>query len=335
MKIINNLHEKVELNWEQFVFKHSNGTFFQSPFYYKILNGVRKQSIIVFAALDNNELCGIMLCSIQKEHLGILGVFSSRSIIIGGPIVLNNNPIIIEALLNSYNSKIEKKVIYSQFRNLRLFSDEEKAIFEKYGYNYEAHLDILHNLKIPIEEQWRGIHKGRRKNIRRAENAGLIFREIQSDSEFEKAYELVKKTYKRVKLPMPDKSLFVESYKHLKISRLFKIFIAEYESKIIATRMALCYNGLIYDWFAGADNGHLDKYPNDFLPWKVIEWGSLNGYKTFDFGGAGKPGVPYGVRDHKLKFGGELVEHGRFEKVHNKLLFQIGKIGMQLYKRIK
>ena len=34
------------------------------------------------------------------------------------------------------------------------------------------------------------------------------------------------------------------------------------------------------------------------------------------FGGAGKPDKPYGVRDYKLKFGGQLVNWGRFEKVH-------------------
>jgi hypothetical protein len=36
-----------------------------------------------------------------------------------------------------------------------------------------------------------------------------------------------------------------------------------------------------------------------------------------------------------LKFGGELVEFGRFEKVHNKLLMKIGESGFVLYKLIK
>ena len=66
-----------------------------------------------------------------------------------------------------------------------------------------------------------------------------------------------------------------------------------------------------------------------------MEWGSNNGYKIFDFGGAGKPNLAYGVRDHKLKFGGELVEFGRFEKVHNKFLMKVGELGLKLYKFIK
>lgn len=53
----------------------------------------------------------------------------------------------------------------------------------------------------------------------------------------------------------------------------------------------------------------------------AIEYGLKNHLKIFDFMGAGKPSEDYGVRDFKGKFGGELVEHGRFIKINNALLF--------------
>jgi len=101
---------------------------------------------------------------------------------------------------------------------------------------------------------------------------------------------------------------------------------------MIGFRAVLCYKDLIYDWYAGSSDNNLDKYPNDFLPWKIMEWGHNNGYRIFDFGGAGKPGVPHGVRDYKLKFGGKLVEFGRFENIHNRLLLKIGKLSLLLYR---
>ena len=116
---------------------------------------------------------------------------------------------------------------------------------------------------------------------------------------------------------------------------ILKTFVAVYNDKIIGCRLVLCFGDVVYDWYSGASNEHLDKYPNDFLPWKVMEWASQNGFKCFDFGGAGKPNVHYGVREHKLKFGGELVEFGRFEKIHNRSLMKVGKIGLKLYKCIK
>jgi hypothetical protein len=39
------------------------------------------------------------------------------------------------------------------------------------------------------------------------------------------------------------------------------------------------------------------------------------------------------VREFKAKFGGKLVENGRFLKVNNKLLYLFGKLGMFLLKR--
>lgn len=325
----------MRVDWKDFVHTHSHNNIFQTLEIREVyLLTKNYEPLIITVSDDNGDILGVLLAIIQKEHNGILGIFSSRSIIIGGPIILNNNPEVLHLLLNKYNEKIRRKVIFSQFRNLREFSLGEKEIFDKNGYKYEPHLDIIHSLTKPIEEQWKSLHSGRRKNIRRAERMGLIFREIQNDTEFEKAYQLVKETYKHIKLPMPDKSLFLVSYRELTGNGIFKVFVAVYDNEIIATRMVLCYNALIYDWYAGASELHLDKYPNDFLPWKVMEWGSKNRYKYFDFGGAGKPGIPYGVRDHKLKFGGELVEFGRYEKINNNLLMNISKLGFVLYKKI-
>ena len=66
--------------------------------------------------------------------------------------------------------------------------------------------------------------------------------------------------------------------------------------------------------------------------WKIsgFEESGFNddyGFNQFDFGGAGKPNQHYGVRDYTLKFGGKLVNFGRYEIVHKKHLFKIGKIG--------
>ena len=96
------------------------------------------------------------------------------------------------------------------------------------------------------------------------------------------------------------------------MSDYVKVFVVEIEGTIIGTRVELCFKDLVYDWYAGADDNYKNHYPNDVLPYSILIWGKENGFKSFDFGGAGKPDVPYGVRDHKLKFGGQMVEYGRF-----------------------
>ena len=49
--------------------------------------------------------------------------------------------------------------------------------------------------------------------------------------------------------------------------------------------------------------------------------------------GAGKPNVPYGVRDFKAEFGGQLVEHGRFLHICQPFLYRIGTLGVRLLKQ--
>jgi lipid II:glycine glycyltransferase (peptidoglycan interpeptide bridge formation enzyme) len=114
-----------------------------------------------------------------------------------------------------------------------------------------------------------------------------------------------------------------------------KSILATFEGKIIGFRFLLGYNGLLYDWYAGSLPEYKEKYPNDILPWEIMKWGISNGFKTFDFGGAGKPGINYGVRDYKMKFGGELVNFGRFEKVHKPFLLFIAKFAFTIWKQIK
>ena len=63
--------------------------------------------------------------------------------------------------------------------------------------------------------------------------------------------------------------------------------------------------------------------------WDIIRWGAKNGYGVLDFGGAGKPGEEYGVRDFKSKFNGKLVNFGRNTRVHAHLRMKISETAYQ------
>ena len=99
--------------------------------------------------------------------------------------------------------------------------------------------------------------------------------------------------------------------------------------------LVLVYNETIYDYYAGAYSSFYKKYPNHLIPWEVFKWGNKNDYLIFDFGGAGKPNIPYGVRDYKKKFGGDFVNYGRFTNIHKKNMYMIAKFGFLLWKKIK
>ena len=68
--------------------------------------------------------------------------------------------------------------------------------------------------------------------------------------------------------------------------------------------------------------------------WRVLEQGNLDGFKTYDFGGAGRPDEEYGLRDFKAKFGGQLVSYGRNIKVHSPNLLRLSEAGYGIYRSL-
>jgi lipid II:glycine glycyltransferase (peptidoglycan interpeptide bridge formation enzyme) len=69
--------------------------------------------------------------------------------------------------------------------------------------------------------------------------------------------------------------------------------------------------------------------------WAAIEYSHQNNIPVFDFMGAGSPKIEYGVREFKSRFGGNMVEYGRFILIFNPLLYHTAKLGLKLIKKIK
>jgi len=335
---MNNYKLTRELNkcqWSSFVYDHPNGNIFQTSEMYEVYKNTKNYEPIFIAVInDNDEILGILLAVIQKEYSGVLGNFTARSIIFGGPLIKNNDAGILDFILKEYNKAIRKKAIYSQFRNMWDWGDL-KDIFIKNGFEYEDHLDIIVDLNKNEEELWKELNAKRRNEIRRAKKENSLFSIKNTLTDLNECYKILKSVYNRAKLPLPSFDFFVNIFKISNANLGLEIFCAEYENKIIGCMLALVYKNTIYDFYAGAYSEYYNKYPNDLIPWEAFLWGKQNGYTLFDFGGAGKPNKPYSVRDYKLKFGGQLVNWGRFEKVHKPFLMLMGKTGLKIWQKLK
>ena len=100
--------------WERFVFEHPMGNVFQTPQMYVAYKATKNYQPMVVACYDKDSLAGILLAVVQKEYAGILGKLSARSIIWGGPLVRENNPDILNLLMDAYDKRVEAVAVYSQ-----------------------------------------------------------------------------------------------------------------------------------------------------------------------------------------------------------------------------
>lgn len=273
-----------------------------------------------------------MISVVQSEHGGLLGHFTARAITFGGPIVINDDKEIAKLIIDQYSNIIKGRAIYSQFRNLWNI-DSYKTIFESSGFLFEDHLNLIHDLSPTEDELWNNVTSKRRNEIRKACKEEVVFDLCSNADCLKKSYDILKEVYRNAKIPLAKFEFFKNLLKYSSEQSGLKIFTAKHNEKVIGCMLALVYKDIIYDFYAGSYMDYYRKNPNDLIPWEVFKWGKQNGYKKFDFGGAGKPDEVYGVRDYKKKFGGTFVNFGRFEKIHNQFLYNIGLAGYKLVKR--
>ncbi len=321
--------------WQSFVLNHPHGEVFHLPEMVDVYEKTPLYEPFACAIIDDNgAFLGVLVACIQREFKGILGTFTARSVLMGCPLVQDNDATVGAQLLATYEQYVSKRVIYSQVRNLYDMTWLRTA-FDQLNYRYEEHLDILHDLTQSEEFIRHGISKNKRANISKSLNKGVTFEEVTDYESFDVSVKQIFDTYKRIGLPAPSRHFFDNAFLQLAPAGFLKLFVAKLDGHIIGSRMELSTGKHLYDWYAGADDDYKNRYPNDFIPYHMLFWAKNAAYELFDFGGAGKPDIPYGVREHKLKFGGTLVNYGRYEKVHKPLLMIVGRVGFTFYKWVK
>jgi len=320
------------LDIDKFLCGNKDNNVFQSVFYYKLNLQSSESKPYYIVCEENGGIKGIMLINTQNFFGKLLKKFASRSVIIGGPVVDGSNPETAQKIFDYYISTLPKEVIYTQIRNINSLGYCHDVMLNA-GYKYTDHANYLIDLCESEENLWNKVYSKRRNEIRRASKEGVSVREINEKKEFDESYKILSLVYTKAKLPLPDRDYFINA-KNLS-DGTFKAFGAFYEGILIGFLYALCYNGRVYNWYAGSISDFLKKYPNDIITWEVIKWAKINGYSKFDFGGAGNPKKEYGVRDFKKKFGGNEVNYGRYELIHKPGQMKMSEFGFRTWQIIR
>lgn len=323
-----------DTEWDDFVSHHPQGNIFQTMDLYNVYQETKNYCPIKVALIDpkSQEIQGIMTGVVIREMDGFLGNFSARSIVQGGPLVTSHSigDVVVE-LVNNYDALVRHSAIFTEIRNI---NDMQGTLNCVANYTYIDHLNFIINLNQPKDKVWSQIHKSRRKNINRSEKAGVVVEELINLDKIPIFYDLLNETYKKVKVPLADISLFESAFQHLVPKGQAKFFLAWHKGDYIGARAVLLYKDTIYDWYAGASVNALSFYPNECLVWYILKWGIENNYSIFDSGGAGEPDKYYGPREFKRRFGGELVNHGRNVCKYSKTKNKIAEIGFKIYREM-
>lgn len=331
--------------WNALVKASATGTWFQSPeaysFYQSLPDLLRPFAVAAYSQplpKGKGELRGVCVGYVTRDCNALRQVFTRRAIINGGPVLANDaTPEEVEALMSAVRKalmneplSLNDRPIYIETRNFHDYS-EWKGAFRQAGFEYRLHLNFHIDCR-DKEAMWERLSERRRREITRAGKSGVTVEEAASEQDIAEWYSILHELYRmKVKTPLFPAELFLAFYR----SRAGKYLLVKQGGTIIGGIMCPILDGrCIYEWYiCGLDKEYRDQSPSVMATWAAMEYANAHGLPMFDIMGAGEPGVPYGVRDFKAEFGGELVEHGRYLCITKPLLYRIGVLGVKIMKR--
>lgn len=315
--------------WQSLVERSPYATWFQTPEAYAFYASSSDELTPFTIGVDEDgQLMGVVVGYTTRETNPIKQLFTCRSIVIGGPLLdesISDNA--VTALLCAVK-RVTRSSIYVETRNFHDYS-RWRYIFEQCGFAYQPHLNI--QVACTAEHT---MSEQRQRQVKKALKNGVVIAESQSEQEVRDWYQILRQLYRqKVRTPLWSEAFFLHFY----YNGVGKYLLVKYNGKVIGGMMCPIFAGkVIYEWYVcGLDEAYREQYPSVMATYAAIEYAKRNDIPMFDFMGAGLPDKPYGVRDFKMEFAGEVVEYGRYLSIRKPLLYKIGKWGVKMLKKIK
>src|SRR4051794_12452979 len=137
-----------------------------------------------------------------------------------------------------------------------------------------------------LRSGWKKTSNNLFRSIGKAEKAGVRVREGKGESDLRDFYRLYLATMRRHRsLPRSWRQMALDQ-ELLGPSGVFRLFIAEHESRPVAAGLFHAYRDTLDLLYNGSDHAARDLRPNFALYWHAISWAIENGYRRFDWGEA-------------------------------------------------
>ena len=332
MRIIDGEHIDPVL-WSELVEQSPMATWFQTREAYLFFDDLSFLEAFAVAVESDGQLKGLTVGYIQKDGGKIKQFFSRRAIVVGGPLLSDEiTDEELAFLLSALIKRLQRKAIFIETRNFNDYT-RWRPVFERLGFGYEPHYDVQVDTT-SMELVNSKLDRNRKRNIKKALDNGVVIDENPSADDLRRLYTMLEELYTtKVKTPLFPYEFF-EKLNKISSSRFFVAKNAEGQLLGGLVCVALEHRA-VYAWLAcGDDYNYKSLSPSVMVNYAGVSYAAREGMPRFDFMGAGKPDDGgYGVRDFKLKFGGALVEYGRYVHVCNRLLFGIGKMAVKVLKK--
>lgn len=325
MRVVKNIHEMDVKAWSEFVQHHPEGCFFHAPEYYRAFCEepfAKSHFYAVFS--DSNELLGVSVVVVYKEANLLKRYFSRRAIAMAPPLCKANSPVVLRFLMDAQINDLKNKVIYYEIRNCQ--NNWLNDLLQQFHFKQFEHLNNIVGLRADFSTLSEKIVPTARGKARKALRKKVEVREISLTSDLSAVYQLITSLYRSIGLPYLPKTVYGNGFMGLIKNENLVVLGAFLDKKLLSVMLVLCYKNEAYSWYMAGSNQAKKYSANDLLVIETLRYMQSKGLTAFNWGGAGVPEKPYGVRSFKEKFGGDTTQEQRYLKLFQQNLYRLGKM---------
>ena len=257
---------------------------------------------------------------------------TSRIVVLGEPqLNESGNPGLPEITDWQFTKQLNRKSIYTELRLLEPPGNTD--FFNSLPYTYRIpYLNVLVDTSPTAEILYSKLSSSKKRQVQSGINAGAHVRTARTEEEVESFYRILKDLYAgKIKKPLLQKEVFLRIFRNKSIG---EIFVVLFNEKVVGGMLCpFDEKNEMYEWYIACRDEEMKPYkvyPSVLVTWEAIKYASIHGFSRFNFMGAGIKGKPYGVRDFKMQFGGQLVDAPRYIFVHRPFLYKLGKLAVRV-----
>lgn len=288
--------------WNDLLLKSEICDAFQTYEWAQVMrNGVNAHPYFLMVRNKGETIGGVML--LRKKMFGIIDSYEVR----GGPLFVREDKTFVMENIIKILKKRKGRAMYILFVPFPPINYGFKEMFRNMGYYPFPFRTIIIDLKRPLKDVWRALDKKARWGVRKAERLGVKVKVANAWQEWEQYYKLHVLHGREKQYPVEPYGFFKEMFK-LNFRNMSRLFIAEYNKRIIAGSLFLVYKKNMIFLQNASLSAFLTYNPNNLLQWRSIEWARENGVTTYDINGLPLEETPYlrGVYDYKKRWDGHI-----------------------------
>jgi hypothetical protein len=217
--------------------------------------------------------------------------------------------------------RYERDVIQEVLRRgkgiLEVYSFERRPVLLEYGFSERKMYTFIIDIA-DIGALWQKIDKKTRTAVRFAERSSVEFEEVKALEDLRRLYKLFSEQRRRWSFKGPGIDHMENVWRILRRRGEAVFFSARLGGRALSVAEVLLHEDemMMPQWGTAAEGRKIKA--NNFLIWKILEWGSGRGFKRFNFWGAEEGpmtvGKRRGIYDFKESFGSKLRLVYKYER---------------------